>query len=161
MKRNPMTPEGHASLKKELRHLEEVARYAIVKDIEEARAHGDISENAEFEDAKNRQALNEGRIQYLKSALGLAEIINAAEKKPPEGVEATVIFGCTVILEDEEGEELKYKIVGVDEADLKQSKISYKSPLGRAIIGKTEGEEVKFMAPKGERFFEVIEIQYD
>ena len=161
MKRVHMTPEGKKSLEEELDHLEGVARFKIIKDIEEARAHGDISENSEYEDAKNRQAMCEGRIQDIKAKLSLAQVIDAKENMPPPGVDKSVIFGCTVMVEGEDGVELTYKIVGVDEADVKKGKISYQSPLGRALIGKGEDDEVKFTAPKGLRVFEVIEIRYE
>lgn len=160
MKRVLMTPEGKESLEKELTHLIEVMRPKIIKDIEEARAHGDISENSEYEDAKERQAMCEGRIQDIKSKLSLSQVFEASQHQPIEGATQIVIFGCHVLLEDEEGEELKYKIVGVDEADVKKNKISYQSPLGKALIGRALGDEVKFIAPKRERFFEILEIYY-
>ena len=160
MKRVPMTPEGKARLEAELSHLEGVVRPQIIKDIEEARAHGDISENSEYEDAKERQAMCEGRVQEIKGKLSLAQVIDVVKNRPLEG-EETVIFGCTVLVEDEEGEEIHYKIVGVDEADLKKNKISYVSPLGRALIGREVGDDVRFQAPKRERNFEILEILYE
>ena len=148
-----MTAEGKASLEEELVHLIEVMRPKIIKDIEEARAHGDISENSEYEDAKERQAMCEGRIQDIKHKISLSQVFQASQHAPGAGATRTVIFGCRVQLEDENGDEFEYKIVGVDEADVKQNKISYKSPLGRALIGNAQGEEVKFIAPQGRAVF--------
>ena len=161
MKRFLMTPEGKQELEKELKQLVEVERLQIIKDIEEARAHGDISENSEYEDAKERQAMCEGRIQDIKSKLSLSQVFAASHHKPSPGAEQTVIFGCRVVVEDADGNEFNYKIVGVDEADVKNNKISYESPLGRALIGKGFDDEVKFIAPNGEREFEILEIHYD
>ena len=161
MKRFLMTPEGKQELEQEVKQLVEVERLQIIKDIEEARAHGDISENSEYEDAKERQAMCEGRIQDIKSKLSLSQVVVAAHHKPGPDEEQVVIFGCRVLVEDEDGNEFNYKIVGVDEADVKKNKISYESPLGKALIGSSLDEDVKFVAPNGEREFTILEIHYD
>src|SRR6185436_12571642 len=133
MQRHPMTPAGHEKLIEDLRYLKEVERPKIVKDIEEARAHGDISENSEYEDAKERQAHCEGRILELTGRLAAAEIIDISKVEPSD----RVIFGTTVVLEDDESPEAsRYRIVGEDEADVKQGLISVASPIARALVGK-------------------------
>ena len=157
MTRIPMTPMGHARLQQELRHHKDVLRYKIVKDIEEARAHGDISENAEFEDAKHRQALNEGRIAELEQKLAAAEVIDITKMTPTE----RVVFGVTVELEDLDTEEtVTYQIVGTDEADVKMGRISVTSPIGRAVVGKMVGDEVTVQAPGGVRRFSIADVHY-
>ena len=157
MDRVPMTPEGHAALQAELKHHLEVLRPKIVKDIEEARAHGDISENSEYEDAKHRQALCEGRIGELKGKLARAEIIRVSEMKPS----TRVVFGTTVVLEDQDSDEtVKYRIVGVDEADVNQGKISHSSPIGRALIGRSVDDEVSVETPRGKRSFVITNVLY-
>lgn len=157
MDRVPMTPEGHRALEAELkRHLEEL-RPQIVKDIEEARAHGDISENSEYEDAKHRQALCEGRIAELKGKLARAEIIRMEDLEPSD----RVVFGTTVELEDQETEEtVRYRIVGVDEADVSRGMISFSSPIGRALIGRSVGDEVQVRTPGGLRSFIIVDVHY-
>lgn len=157
MERNPMTPEGYEALMADLAHHKSVLRPQIVRDIEEARAHGDISENSEYEDAKERQSLCEGRIALLESMVATAEIIDV-DKVPRDG---RVVFGTTVLLENDNGEEFRWRIVGVHEADVDNGKISFKAPLGRALIGKEEGEEVVVPTPGGNRTFEIVEVRYE
>lgn len=157
MQRVPMTPEGFEALQKELARQREVVRPQIVRDIEEALSHGDISENSEYEDAKHRQSLCEGRIIELTGKISAAEVIDIAQI-PPSG---RVIFGVTVTVEDTETEEVSaYKIVGTDEADVKVGKISVTSPLARALIGKEEGEEVVVQTPRGSRRLTINEVLY-
>jgi transcription elongation factor GreA len=157
MNRNPVTPEGYEFLVAELKRHKEVVRPGIVRDIEEARAHGDISENSEYEDAKERQALCEGRIQELESRVAAAEVIDVAKLQPSD----RVVFGTTVVIENTaSGEERTYRIVGETEADIKHQKISFKSPLGKALIGKHEGEEAVVPAPGGKQTWEIVEVHY-
>lgn len=157
MTRHPLTPEGYEKLDKELRYHKEVLRLQIVRDIEEARAHGDISENAEFEDAKERQAHCEGRIAYLENVVAGAEIIDVTKLEPSE----RVVFGCTVLLADPDtGDERRWRIVGETEADVDNGKVSFKSPLGKAMIGREEGEEVTVTTPQGPKNWEIVEVLY-
>jgi transcription elongation factor GreA len=157
MQRYPMTPEGHKKLVVELKLSKSVLRPAIVKDIEEARAHGDISENAEFEDAKHRQSLLEGRIAHLQGMLATAEVIDVKELTPSD----RVVFGTRVALLDAETEEeLAYRIVGTEEVDIKGGCISFSSPIGKAMIGRSVGDEVNVQTPRGVRTFEILEVHY-
>jgi transcription elongation factor GreA len=154
LERIPITREGYESLKKELEILKTIERPKNIIAIEEARAHGDLSENAEFEAAKDRQAFIEGRISDLGFKLGNAEIIdtNAITKD-------RAVFGCKVVLENiDTGEEARYQLVGPDESDIGNGRISVASPLGRAIIGKAPGDEVVLNAPGGKRSYEVVDI---
>lgn len=157
MQRVPMTPSGHTALKAELKHIKEVVRHQIVRDIEEARAHGDISENSEFEDAKHRQALNEGRIRELEAKLSASEVIDVTRIPASE----RVIFGTTVDLIDlSTDEEVTYQIVGTDEADVKRGKVSVTSPIGRALVGREVGDEVTVRAPSGARKYVIEDVHY-
>jgi transcription elongation factor GreA len=157
MQRSLMTPEGHQRLVAELKHAKEVLRPKVVQDIAEARAHGDISENSEYEDAKERQALLEGRIRQVETAIATCEVIDIT-KVPQKDL---VVFGATVVMVNTEtDEEVRYTVVGDFESDVKAGKISYTSPIGRAIIGKTSGDEVKVETPSGRRTFEIITIEY-
>ncbi len=157
MQRNPITPEGHARLEKELRHAKAVLRPQVVKAIEEARAHGDLSENAEYDAAKDRQGLLEARIVNLETTLATAEIIDVSSISPSE----RVIFGTTVTLCNlTTDEEVRYRVVSDYESDVKNGMISYTSPLGRAVIGREVGEEVKLIAPGGERKYEIVDVDY-
>jgi transcription elongation factor GreA len=154
MQRVPITKEGLERLKSELQRLQREERPANIKAIEEARAHGDISENAEFEAAKERQALIAGRIQELTNRIGESEVIG------PQDGDGKALFGCTVVVEDmETGEVNTYKLVGPYEADVQNGTISVTSPLGKALIGKEEGEEVRVQTPKGIRNVEILEIK--
>ena len=157
MQRHPMTPEGHKKLSATLKHLKEVVRPQIVKDIEEARAHGDLSENSEYEDAKERQSLTEGRVRDIESKLAASEIIDVTKLEASE----RVVFGTTVCLEDlETEEECKYRIVGEDESDVKQGLISVLSPIARALIGREIDDEVTVRAPGGDRKFVITDVLY-
>jgi len=154
MQRTPITKEGYEKLKKELEHLERVERFDVIKAIEEARAHGDLSENAEYHAAKERQGHIEARIQYLKSTLACAEVIDCENQSCDR-----VVFGVKVRLENiDTGEEVVYQLVGPDESDVQQGKISVTSPLGQALIGKEEGDEVEVKTPGGLRTYEILEI---
>ncbi len=157
MQRHPMTPEGHKKLSETLKHLKEVVRPQIVKDIEEARAHGDLSENSEYEDAKERQSLTEGRIRDMESKLAAAEVIDVTRLE----VSDRVVFGVTVVVEDlDTEEESKYRIVGEDESDVKQGLISVLSPIARALIGREVDDEVVVRAPGGDRKMVITEVIY-
>ncbi len=154
MERIPITKEGYESLKKELETLKSIERPRNIKAIEEARAHGDLSENAEFEAAKDRQAFIEGRISELGFKLGNAEIIDTESLSRDRAV-----FGCKVVLENiDTGEEVRYQLVGPDESDIGNGRISVTSPLGQAILGRVPGDEVALNAPGGKRCYEVVEI---
>jgi transcription elongation factor GreA len=154
LERIPITREGYESLKKELEILKTIERPKNIIAIEEARAHGDLSENAEFEAAKDRQAFIEGRISELGFKLGNAEIIDTDAITKDRAV-----FGCKVVLENiDTGEEARYQLVGPDESDIGNGRISVASPLGRAIIGKAPGDEVVLKAPGGKRSYEVVDI---
>ncbi len=157
MERIPFTPEGFQKLKEELEHLERVERYEVIKAIEEARAHGDLSENAEYHAAKERQGQLEARIQYLNSKLAVADVIDCSNQSCEK-----VVFGVKVRLENlDTGEEVVYQLVGPDESDIKLGKISIKSPLGMALLGKEEGDEVEFRSPSGVKTYEVLKIFTD
>ena len=157
MQRHPMTPEGHKKLSATLKHLKEVVRPQIVKDIEEARAHGDLSENSEYEDANERQSLTEGRVRDIEAKLAASEIIDVAKLEASD----RVVFGTTVCLEDlETEEECKYRIVGEDESDVKQGLISVLSPIARALIGREIDDEVTVRAPGGDRKFIITDVLY-
>ena len=157
MTRYPVTPEGYEALVAELKHHKEVLRPQIVRDIEEARAHGDISENSEYEDAKERQALCEGRIAELEGRVAAAEVIDIT--RLPEN--DRVVFGATVTIENtKSGEVRTWRIVGEDEANVEGGMISYKSPLGKALIGKNEGDEAEVPAPSGKQSWEIVEVRY-
>jgi transcription elongation factor GreA len=142
-------------LKKELEQLKTVERPQNIQAIEDARAHGDLSENAEFDAAKERQAFIETRIQELEYKLGNADIIDPSTIE----ISGKAVFGCTVVLENvDTGEEVKYQIVGPDESDIQNGKISFSSPLGKAIIGKEIGTEIKINVPGGRRSYELVDI---
>lgn len=154
LERVPITREGYEALKKELEHIQKIERPRNIKAIEEARAHGDITENAEFEAAKNRQAFIEGRLSELGYKLSRADIIDP-QKLPKD----RAVFASSVLLENADtGENVVYQLVGPDEADIEEGRISVSSPLGRAIIGKKPGDEIVLIAPGGKRFYELIEI---
>lgn len=157
MQRHPMTPEGHKKLSETLKHLKEVVRPQIVKDIEEARAHGDLSENSEYEDAKERQSLTEGRVRDMESKLAASEVIDVTKMEPSD----RVVFGTTVLVEDvETEEESRYRIVGEDESDVKGGLISVLSPIARALIGREVDDEVTVRAPGGDRKLVITDVQY-
>ncbi|MBF0450601.1 MAG: transcription elongation factor GreA [Candidatus Magnetomorum sp.] len=155
MDRIPITPAGYDRLKKELEKLKSVERPENIQAIEDARAHGDLSENAEFDAAKDRQAFIETRIQELEYKLGNADIIDPATIV----IGDKVVFGCTVVLENiDTGEEVKYQIVGPEESHIQDGKISFSSPLGKGIIGKTIGTEININVPGGRRTYEIIDL---
>lgn len=151
-----MTVLGKKALDEELKHLTTVERPRVVRAIEEARAHGDISENADYSSAKERQSFIEGRIQEISGKLARAQVID------PSTIDSDkIVFGATVVLEDQESEKsVTYQIVGVDESDIKKGKIGITSPIARALIGKSEGDEVVVDAPKGKVHYTVLEISY-
>ena len=150
----PITTQGFAALKKELERLKTVERPENIKSIEVARAHGDLSENAEYHAAKERQSFLEGRIGEISYKVGNAKVID------PDDVPKDVVrFACRVVLENlDSEEEVEYMIVGADEADIKKGKISVSSPLGSALIGKEPGDEAIVQAPGGKRIYEIIDI---
>jgi transcription elongation factor GreA len=155
--RVPMTPRGFEALKEELQRLKSVERPANIKDIEEAIAHGDLSENAEYHAAKEKQAHIAGRMAMLDDRIARAQVIETAGQDPDK-----VRFGATVRLSDiETDEEVTYTIVGEDEADAKQGRISVTSPVARAVMSKEVGDEVSVKVPKGLREFEILEIRFD
>jgi transcription elongation factor GreA len=153
----PLTQRGFHKLKEELHRLKTVDRPAVIQAIADARAQGDLSENAEYEAAKDKQGFIEGRIAEVEAKLAAAQVID------PSALDAggRVVFGSTVDLEEEEsGENVTYQIVGDDEADLKQGLISVSSPIARAMIGKEAGEVAEFQAPGGTRRYEIVEVRY-
>lgn len=155
--RNPVTPEGHEALAAKLQYKKSVERLQIVRDIEEARAHGDISENSEFEDAKQRQAECDAHIRLYESWLATAEVIDIT--KVP--VTDRAVFGCWVRIENvETGDERVWRIVGEDQSDIENKLISFKSPIAKAIIGKCEGDEVNVVTPQGKVAFEILSVHY-
>ncbi len=154
MDRVPVTREGYEALKKELENLKRVERPQNIKAIEEARAHGDLSENAEFEAAKNRQGFIEGRIGELGFKLANADVINP-ENLPKD----RAVFGTRVLLENiDTGEDVEYQLVGPDESDIGNGRISVSSPLGKALLGKQPGDELTLEVPGGKRTYELVDI---
>ncbi len=152
----PMTPRGAQRLKDELKRRKEVDRYAIVKAIEIARGHGDLSENADYSAAKEAQGLNEASIKHLEVLLALSEVID-----PTKLSGKRVVFGATVRLNDgETGEEVRYQIVGEQEADIKKGLISITAPVARALVGKEAGDSVTVRTPKGTRDYEILDVQF-
>ena len=157
MNRSPMTKEGAKRLREELAHLKKVVRPEIIQAIAEARAHGDLKENAEYHAAREQQGFTEGRIQKLEGSLSHAQVIDLSTINPG----ARVVFGATVELADEEtGEETIYQIVGDLESDIQHSRISISSPIARALIGKEEGDVVEVRAPGGVREYEIVSVKY-
>ena len=154
MDRVPITREGREKVKEELAHLERVERPENIRAIEEARAHGDLSENAEYHAAKEKQSFLEGRINELRAAVGNCEIIEV-----DEGPSDRVVFGKTVLLYDlQTDEEVTYQLLGPYESDPDQGRISVTSPLGQALIGKTAGDEISVKTPGGIQEFEIVDI---
>lgn len=153
----PLTVRGAEKLKEELARLKNVERHAVIQAISEARAQGDLSENAEYEAAKDKQGFIEGRILEIESKLAAAQIIDPKSLN----AEGRIVFGSTVDLEDEDsGAKVTYQIVGDDEADLKHGLISISSPIARALIGKVEGDVAEVQAPGGLRHYEVMAVRY-
>ncbi len=156
MERIPMTGEGHLALQEELKTLKAVERPNIIAAIAEARAHGDLKENAEYHAAKEKQSFIEGRINEIDNKLAHASVIDVSKLSGGK-----VRFGATVSIVDVESEEEKtYKIVGEDEADVRDGKISITSPIARALIGKEEGDEAEVAAPSGARAYEIAQVEY-
>jgi transcription elongation factor GreA len=151
----PMLPEGHRKLTDELKRLRIEERPAIVEAIEDARAHGDLSENAEYHAAKERQGHVEATIADIEDRLSRAMVIDPTTLSGDK-----VVFGATVTLIDEDEKKVKYQLVGQTEADARVGRISYNSPLGRALIGRHKGEEVEVSAPSGDRFYEIKKIEF-
>ena len=157
MEKIPMTQTGYARLEKELKHLKSVERPAVIAAISEARAHGDLKENAEYHAAKEKQSFIEGRLQELEAVISRAEIIDVSAMKG----DTQIKFGATVTVVDEDTEEkITYQIVGDYEADIKRNLISTSAPIGRALIGKKLGASVEVTTPKGARFYEVLQVEY-
>ncbi|MDD4887104.1 MAG: transcription elongation factor GreA [Thiomonas sp.] len=153
----PMTRKGAEQLKQELQRLKTIERPAVIQAIAEARAQGDLSENAEYDAARDKQGFIEGRIADIEGKLGTAQIIDPSELQ----ADGRVVFGATVELSDESsGDEITYQIVGDDEADLKQGRISINSPIARALIGKESGEVAQVAAPSGVRRYEILAVHY-
>jgi transcription elongation factor GreA len=156
MTKIPMTAGGYERLQEELKRLKSVDRPAIIRAIAEARDHGDLSENAEYHSARERQSFIEGRVLELEDKIARAEVIDVSKLSGK-----IVKFGATVTLEDEESEEkVVYQIVGEDEADIAQRRLSVTSPLARALIGKTIGESVEVSTPRGARSYEVVKVAF-
>ncbi len=155
MDKIPMTRKGHAALEAELKHLKSEERPAIIRAISEAREHGDLSENAEYHSAKEKQSFIEGRIKELESVISRADVIDPAKLSGP------IKFGATVTLVDEDTDEEKtWQIVGEYEADIENGLLNMKSPIARALIGKEEGDSVEVRTPGGEKSYEVLNVEY-
>ncbi|MDB2548983.1 transcription elongation factor GreA [Paracoccaceae bacterium] len=155
MEKIPMTPTGYSALDAELKHLRSVERPSVIKAIAEAREHGDLSENAEYHSAREKQSFVEGRIKELEGILGLAQVID------PKTLSGPIKFGATVLLIDEDTEEEKtYQIVGESEADIEKGLLNIKSPLARALIGKDEGDSVEVKTPGGSKDYEITKVTY-
>lgn len=155
MEKIPLTRAGYDKLDAELRHLKTVERPAIIQAISEAREHGDLSENAEYHSAKEKQSFIEGRIKELEGVLSLADVIDTARLSGP------IKFGATVKLVDEDTEEERtYQIVGEQEADIENGRLNMRSPLARALIGKEPGDSVEVRTPGGEKSYEVLSVSY-
>jgi transcription elongation factor GreA len=156
MDKVPMTPEGHLRMREELNQLRSVERPAIIQAIATAREHGDLSENAEYHAARERQSFVEGRVKELENKLARAEVIDPSKLSGDR-----VAFGATVKLSNvDTGEEVSYRILGADESDLAKGSIGITSPLARSLIGKRVGDEVKMRMPGGERTYEVLDIAF-
>jgi len=155
MEKFPMTRAGHAALDEELKTLKSIERPAVIRSIAEAREHGDLSENAEYHAAREKQSFIEGRIKELEAMLSLAEVID------PSKLSGAIKFGATVTIVDEETDEQKtYQIVGEAEADIERGLLNIRSPLARALIGKSEGDSVEVKTPGGQRGYEVVSIRF-
>jgi transcription elongation factor GreA len=156
MEKVPMTRTGFERMEEELKRLKGVDRPAVIRAIEEARAHGDLSENAEYHAAKEQQSFIEGRVIELTSKVSRAQIIDTSAMSGK-----TVKFGATVtVMDDDDESELKFQIVGEDEANIKENRLSVGSPLARALIGKQVGDEVEVATPSGGKFYELLKVQY-
>ena len=157
MEKKPITPEGQKKLRTELDNLKNIKRQEIIDAISEARAHGDLKENAEYHAAKEQQALIESRVIAINDLIARANVIDVTKIEN----DGKVIFGSTVKLQDlETNKQITYKLVGQDEADIKKNLIFFKSPIGKALIGKDKGEMVTVNTPSGEKSFEILDVQY-
>ncbi len=155
MEKIPMTRAGHTALETELKTLKSIERPAIIRAIAEAREHGDLSENAEYHSAREKQSFIEGRIKELEGIIGLAEVID------PQKLSGSIKFGATVTLVDEDTDEEKtWQIVGEQEANIEKGLLNIRSPIARALIGKEEGDSVEVRTPGGEKSYEVLKISY-
>ena len=156
MNKLPMTEDGYARLKEEMKRLKSVDRPAVIRAIAEARTHGDLSENAEYHAARERQSFIEGRLGELEDKIARAEVIDVSKLSG-----TAVKFGATVTLSDEEtDEEQTFRIVGEDEADIKNGRLSVTSPLARALIGKTNGDSVEVSTPRGNKSYEIVTVAF-
>ncbi|MDI9408665.1 MAG: transcription elongation factor GreA [Candidatus Pacebacteria bacterium] len=156
MDKIPMTANGYKRLEDELRNLRSVERPAVIRAISEARDHGDLSENAEYHAARERQSFIEGRVMELEDQISRAEVIDVSKLSGD-----TIKFGATVILEDEDsGTEQKYQLVGAAESDIKSGLLSITAPLARALIGKSVGDTVEVTAPRGAKSYEIVSVEY-
>lgn len=156
MDKFPMTLRGFEALKHELEHLKKVERPAIITAIAEARDHGDLSENAEYHSAREKQGFIEGRIAELEEKVSKADVIDPSKLEGKK-----IMFGATIIVFDEDTEEeLKYQIVGQDESDIKKGLLSVNAPLARALIGRSEGDEFEVSTPKGAKSYEIVAVEY-
>jgi len=155
MEKIPLTRAGHSALSDELKQLKSVERPAVIRAIAEAREHGDLSENAEYHAAREKQSFIEGRVKELESILSLAEVIDTSK------LNGAIKFGATVKLVDEDTEEERtYQIVGEPEADIEAGKLNIRSPLARALIGKEEGDSVEVRTPGGDKSYEILSVSY-
>ena len=156
MDKEPMTADGYRQLQEELKKLKSVERPAVVKAIAEAREHGDLSENAEYHAAKERQGFIEARVAELEDKISRADVIDVSKLSG-----SNITFGATVKLVDEEsGEESTYQIVGTSEGDIKSGKLAVSAPLARALIGKTKGDSVEVAAPSGDKYYEILSVSF-
>ena len=161
MDQTPMTPRGEDLLRKELQRLKTVERPRIVAAIAEARSHGDLSENAEYDAAKEEQGLCEARIKDIEGKLASANVIDVSKLKTPNGGKLQVIFGATVTVVDvDTDKETTYRIVGEDEADIQANLISYKTPIAKGLLGKCEEDEIEIKIPKGTICYEIEKVEY-
>ncbi len=157
MQRPPLTYYGAARLRAEVAHLKKVVRPQIIAAIAEARAHGDLKENAEYHAAREQQGFTEGRIQCLEAALSSAQVIDITKLNPG----GKVVFGATVTLYDDEADKaITYQVVGDLESDIKENRIAITSPIARAMIGHTSGDEIVVNAPGGEKLYEIVDVEY-
>jgi len=157
MQRTPLTLKGAERLREEAAHLKKVVRPQIIAAIAEARAHGDLKENAEYHAAREQQSFTEGRIRHLEAELASAQVIDVTKLSPG----GKVVFGATVTLYDEDKDsEITYQIVGDLEADIKESRIAITSPIARAMIGKQQGDEIVVKAPGGDLTYEIVNVEY-
>ena len=156
MEKNPITPEGAEKLREELNHLRNVERPRVIKMIAVAREHGDLKENAEYHAARDKQSFIEGRVKDIENKLARAEVIDITKLAG-----SRVAFGARIKLSNTQTEEeVEYRIVGADEADLKEGTISVTSPLARSLLGKEAGDEVKMQMPGGQRLYEILEVTF-